>query len=499
MRKYFYVLPLIALNSLNSLNSFAAHKVLIGHDKAADALVLNSLSDSHAFVEKEVRLPNNEVRYKIKQHYKGVPIWEYSFVSTKSDIKNVNVKNINGEHVSISGVLVKDFGKNFCTAPAISAQEAIKIATSLFNNQVVTNNTESKLLITLDADGTDNERLIYLINFNIIGNEASRPFVIIDAHTGQIIKRWEGLASMKNATGPGGNEKTGKYLYGKDYGFLLVDNNCRMDSPNVVTYNLNGLTWGGSVFKFKCPENTVKKINGAYSPLNDAHYFGNVVYDMYQDWFKVEPLKFKLKMRVHYGNRYENAFWDGTQMTFGDGGKMFYPLVSQDVVGHEVSHGFTEQNSGLVYEGQSGGINEAFSDMAGEATEYYLNKNKLDGQRNDWLVGESILKGPKGSALRYFDDPTRDGSSIGHAKDYYEGMEVHASSGIFNKAFYILAHKVGWDLPQAFKVFVVANQLHWNPTVNFIDAAKGVLKAAQDLNLNEDDVKDAFKQVGIDI
>ncbi len=489
MRKYSYILILI------TLNAFSANKVVIGHDKAADALVLNSLNDSHAFIEKQIILPNNETRYRIKQHYKGVPIWEYSIASNKSDIKNLNIKDFNNVRSSISGTIVKDFNENFCTIPTISKKKAINIAISASGNRAIKNNTECKLLITLDADGSDKERLVYLVNFNAVG---SRPYAIIDAHTGAVIKKWEGLTTQ-NATGPGGNDKTGKYFYGKDYGYLLVDSSCRMDSPNVITYNLNGLTWGGSVYKFKCLNNADKKINGAYSPLNDAHYFGNVVYDMYQDWFKVQPLKFKLKMRVHYGRGYENAFWDGTQMTFGDGKNMFYPLVSQDVVGHEVSHGFTEQNSGLVYSDQSGAINESFSDMAGEATEYYLNKNKAAGERNDWLVGEAILKGPRGAALRYFDDPTRDGHSIGNANDYYEGMEVHSSSGVFNKAFYVLAHKDGWDLPKAFQVFVVANQLHWNPTINFVDAARGVLKSAQDLKFNEDDVKDAFKQVGIDL
>ena len=107
---------------------------------------------------------------------------------------------------------------------------------------------------------------------------------------------------------------------------------------------------------------------------------------MYNDWVGTAPLTFQLKMRVHYGNNYENAFWDGSAMTFGDGQNTFYPLVSLDVSAHEVSHGFTEQNSGLIYSGKSGGLNEAFSDMAGEAAEFYMKGS------NDWLVGQEILK-----------------------------------------------------------------------------------------------------------
>ena len=69
---------------------------------------------------------------------------------------------------------------------------------------------------------------------------------------------------------------------------------------------------------------------------------------MYQEWYGINPLKTDLTLRVHYGDGFENAFWDGKQMTFGDGADIFYPLVSLDVTAHEVSHGFTEFNSGLL-------------------------------------------------------------------------------------------------------------------------------------------------------
>src|SRR5678815_6068662 len=93
---------------------------------------------------------------------------------------------------------------------------------------------------------------------------------------------------------------------------------------------------------------------------------------MYPAYTGYNALNFQLVMRVHYSSAYENALWDGATMSFGDGASTFYPLTSVDVAGHEVSHGFTEQHSNLTYSGQSGGMNEAFSDMGGEATEYYL-------------------------------------------------------------------------------------------------------------------------------
>jgi vibriolysin len=210
---------------------------------------------------------------------------------------------------------------------------------------------------------------------------------------------------------------------------------------------------------------------------------------MYQAWVGAAPLTFQLTMRVHYSNSYENAFWNGSSMTFGDGATTFYPLVSLDVSAHEVSHGFTEQNSNLTYSGQSGGINEAFSDMAGEAAENYMNGT------NDWLVGAQIFKGS--GALRYMCDPPQDGKSIGHASDYTSGMDVHYSSGVYNKAFCLLAKTTGWNTQKAFQVFAKANQVYWTSNSNYETAFVGVSDAASDLGYNTADVDAAFAVVGV--
>ena len=294
-------------------------------------------------------------------------------------------------------------------------------------------------------------------------------------------------------TGPGGNLKTGQYEYGTDYGYLDVEVNgttCTMNNPNVKTVNLNHGTTGSTAYSYASSRNTFKYINGAYSPLNDAHYFGGVVYDMYTDWYGVPPLTFQLMLRVHYSTNFEDAFWDGATMTFGDGHFLFYPLVGLDVVAHEVSHGFTEQNSNLIYSGQSGGVNESFSDIAGEAAEYYMYGSA------DFESGAQIFKQPD-AALRYLHDPPLDGISIGHADDYYEGMNVHYSSGVFNKAFYILATTGGWNPRKAFDVFVLANQTYWVPSSDFVDAGAGLIDAAEDLGYSSYDVWVALQQVGV--
>ncbi|ENY71340.1 elastase [Aeromonas diversa CDC 2478-85] len=421
-----------------------------------------------------VTLPNGEKRVRFEQTWQGVPVWGSALVAEQgaSGIERVSGQQLVGIEQDVA-----------------SAKPAFNAATAAQKARGEQKGVNEKVRLYVMQDENGQAHLVYQVSYLVEGSETpSRPFVIIDALSGAELKRWEGI-NHQDATGPGGNLKTGKYFYGSDYGPLQVDANCRMSSTNVDTINMNHATTGGSVHQFTCPENTVKEINGAYSPLNDAHYFGNVVFNMYRDWYNTAPLSFKLKMRVHYSKNYENAFWDGSQMTFGDGATTFYPLVSLDVAAHEVSHGFTEQNSGLVYSGQSGGINEAFSDMAGEAAENFMKGS------NDWLVGAQIFKG--NGSLRYFEDPTRDGRSIGHASDYTDGLNVHYSSGVYNKAFYLLANSSGWSTRKAFEVFVLANRLYWGANATFDSGACGVTKAATDLGYSVTDVASAFQAVGV--
>ena len=385
--------------------------------------------------------------------------------------------------------LAQDLG---AARPALSEQAVLQLAKGR-SAAALTQNEQAKLYIRQDGKGV--AQLIYLVSFltTTAKGEPSRPHYIMDANSGEVLQRWEGLNHALTGTGPGGNQKTGQYEYGSgNRPFLDVTQSgstCKLDSTNVTTVNLNGGTSGSTAHSFTCPRNTVKTINGAYSPLNDAHHFGNVVFNMYQSWLGVRPISQKLQMRVHYSSNYENAFWDGTAMTFGDGASTFYPLVSLDVASHEVSHGFTEQNSGLVYSGMSGGMNEAFSDMAGEAAEYY------DRGTNDWLVGYEIFKGS--GALRYMDNPTKDGRSIDHASKYTSSMDVHLTSGVYNKAFYTLATKAGWNTRKAFEVFADANRLYWTANSTFNAGACGVEKAAGARGYTVADVTAAFSVVGV--
>jgi Zn-dependent metalloprotease len=476
----------IARISQQNASIAKAGNVEMVHARHARALGLDA--DSRLFLlDRKTDLGVRNHRYQ--QTFRGLPIF--------------------GEHVIVnedeSGNLRTLFGRKVdglaseipAGRPRLNANRALGIGKSagLGTRQGFMRTSDEKAELMIHIDDAGRARKAYVVSYfadTLRGGSPTRPTVIVDAETGRILKQWDNLQHALVGTGPGGNAKTGQYEYGTNYGKMDVTQSgttCTMSNPNVKTVNLNHGTSGSTAFSYTCPRNTVKTINGAYSPLNDAHYFGSVIYNMYNAYIGKPPLTFQLMMRVHYSTNYENAFWNGSSMTFGDGYTRFYPLVSLDVASHEVSHGFTSQNSNLTYSGQSGGINEAYSDIAGEAAEYYMKGT------NDFLVGADIFKAT--GALRYMANPPQDGRSIGHASNYVAGMDVHYSSGVYNKAFYLLATKPGWNTQKAFKVFARANDLYWTASTNFNQGACGVQTAATDLAYTVADVTAAFTSVGV--
>ncbi len=455
------------------------------HTRHEQALGLDA--DSRLFLlDRKTDLGVRNHRYQ--QTFRGLPIFGEHVVVNEDESGNIS---------TLFGRKVDGLAREIPTGkPRLSSNSALAIgkAAGLGNRLgfMRTSAETSDLMIHIDDNGV--ARKAYVVSYfadTRNGGAPMRPTVIVDANTGRVLQKFENLQHALVGTGPGGNAKTGQYEYGTNYGKMDVTQSgttCTMNNTNVKTVNLNHGTSGTTAFSYTCPRNTVKVINGAYSPLNDAHYFGSVIYNMYNAYIGKPPLTFQLTMRVHYSNSYQNAFWDGSSMTFGDGGTTFYPLVSLDVASHEVSHGFTSQNSNLTYSGQSGGINEAYSDIAGEAAEYYMKGT------NDFLVGAQIYKAT--GALRYMANPPQDGVSIAHTSNYYAGLDVHYSSGIYNKAFYTLATKPGWNTQKAFQVFARANDLYWTASTDFNQGVCGVQTAASNLGYTVADVTAAFSVVG---
>ena len=256
-------------------------------------------------------------------------------------------------------------------------------------------------------------------------------------------------------------------------------------------------------YQFDCPFNTHRETNGAASPLNDAFYYGDKTAQMFVEWIKLKPTCSQRSRQcdkpivyVHVGEDFANAKFikrlTPIALYFGDGDETVHPLsTALDVVAHEFAHWFTYKHSALVYRNRSGGLNEAFSDMTGKAVEYYLYGT------NTWTVAADAYKQGNSEALRYMDDPPKDHQSIDHAEKYHYPMNVHYSSGVFNKAFYKLSTTNGWNAKWAWIVMAKANLKYWSKETGWDRAGDGVLDAACDLGYNVHAVQRALSFVGI--
>ncbi|MFJ8939245.1 M4 family metallopeptidase [Streptomyces sp. NPDC102365] len=177
----------------------------------------------------------------------------------------------------------------------------------------------------------------------------------------------------------------------------------------------------------------------------DAAYGAQTTWDFYKNTFGRSGIKndgVAAYSRVHYSSAYVNAFWDDDCfcMTYGDGSGGTHALTSLDVAGHEMSHGVTSNTANLNYSGESGGLNEATSDVFGTGVEFYAaNSNDV----GDYLIGEEIDINGDGTPLRYMDEPDKDGGS---SDSWYSGignLDVHYSSGPANHMFYLLSEGSG--------------------------------------------------------
>jgi Zn-dependent metalloprotease len=255
--------------------------------------------------------------------------------------------------------------------------------------------------------------------------------------------------------------------------------------------------------------------------INEAYDYAGNTYDFYQQVFarnSVDNHGMRLDSSVHYRRQFNNAFWNGMQMVYGDGdGVIFVHFTScLDVIGHELTHGVTQFTSALEYEAQSGALNEHFSDVMGSLVKQW--KLKQTAAKADWLIGKGLFApGVKGVALRSMKAPGtayNDPKTLGrdpqpaHMKDYVDTDQdnggVHINSGIPNKAFYNAAVTLGgnaWE--KAGKIWFTAFTLKLGPAAQFADAANATYEAAGELfgmgNAEQIAVGAAWKNVGVNV
>ncbi|WP_328483894.1 M4 family metallopeptidase [Streptomyces sp. NBC_00377] len=268
----------------------------------------------------------------------------------------------------------------------------------------------------------------------------SKLHVITDAATGAKLSQFEGVETGTGNSQYSGTVSIGTTLSGSTY---QLNDTTRGTHK---TYSLNNGTSGTGTLMTDA-DDTWGTGSGSNTQTAgvDAHYGAQVTWDFYKNTFGRSGIKndgVAAYSRVHYSTAYVNAFWDDDCfcMTYGDGTSSTHALTSLDVAGHEMSHGVTSNTAGLDYTGESGGLNEATSDIFGTGVEFYANNSSDVG---DYLIGEKIDINGDGTPLRYMDKPSKDGGS---ADSWYSGvgnLDVHYSSGPANHMFYLLSEGSG--------------------------------------------------------
>ncbi|MEP7194727.1 MAG: M4 family metallopeptidase, partial [Actinomycetota bacterium] len=312
--------------------------------------------------------------------------------------------------------------------------------------QEATGATRGELVVYSGGSPKAIPRLAYdVLTDGVLADQTpSRLHAIIDASTGGTLASWD---EVQKGTGNGiyggtvniGTSGTpGAYLMSDTNVSYTTDLKGRGDStgsdistdPGTTFTDLDDV-WGNGA-----------KTDRASAGV-DAQYGAEETFDFFRAILGRNGIRndgVGVRSRVHYGSGYSNAFWDGVQLTYGDGAANAHPLTELDVAGHEMTHGVTEYTAGLVGEGEAGGLNEATSDIFGTAVEWYAD-NAADVP--DYTIGEKVDLYGNGKPLRYMDQPSRDGVSPDCWSATLGALDPHFSSGPLNHWFYLASEGSG--------------------------------------------------------
>lgn len=357
-----------------------------------------------------------------------------------------------GKIVAVNGRYVPDI--SLVATAAVSKENAVAVARTDLGNDAATAAEDPRLYV-LTPDG---EQPVLAWKVDLTAEEPPLKMVyFIDAHSGKVAGRYDALENVKNRrtyTASNGTSLPGS--------LLITEGGSSTDAVAQTAHNNTGTTYDYYFNTF-----SRDSFNGAGATLTTT---------------------------VHYSSSYNNAFWNGSQMVYGDGdGSVFDPLGnSLDVVAHELTHAVTQYSAGLVYSYQSGALNESYSDVFGVMVD-----------RDDWLLGDDVYTpNTPGDALRSLSDPTLYGQPA-HMNNYVDTTSdnggVHINSGIPNKAAYNVATSIGKDKME--KIWYRSLTVYLNSGSQFTDARDASIQAATDLygsgSPEVTAVQNGFSAVGI--
>ncbi|PEF22710.1 M4 family metallopeptidase [Bacillus pseudomycoides] len=463
---------------------------------------------------------------RMQQVYEGTPVWGSTQLAHVSKDGSLKV---------LSGTVVPDLDKKekLKNKNKIEGKKAIAIAQQDLG-LTPKYEVEPSADLYVYQNGEDTT-YAYVVKLNFLEPKPGNYYYFIEAESGKVLNKYntidhvngenqaplkqenakqEGKAVVKPVKG------TNKVGTGKG---VLGDTKSINTTLSGSTYYLQDNTRGATIFTYDAKNrstlpgtlwtDTDNVFNASRDAAAvDAHYYAGVTYDYYKNTFNrnsVNDAGAPLKSTVHYGSNYNNAFWDGSQMVYGDGDGYTFTSLSGglDVIGHELTHAVTENSSNLIYQNESGALNEAISDVFGTLVEYYDNRNP------DWEIGEDIYTpGKSGDALRSMSDPAKYDDPDHYSKRYTGSSDnggVHTNSGIINKAAYLLANGgthygvtvngIGKDKVGA--IYYRANTQYFTESTTFSQARAGLVQATADLyganSAEVTAVKQSYDAVGV--
>jgi len=460
-------------------------------------------------------------RVSLEQRFKGVPLYGGEL----------------GLHSNRSGVIEFMMGKVFPTPqintrPGIDQDEAIRFAyADLSRHSVIQKEGLVNKLLAMDPDKGElfiypeknSSRLIY--HLTLRPNLMERWVYFVDAHTGEVIEKYnhtctlDGVVQASSRDLNNVQQAFNAYQIGSQY--LMIDTRKKMfrpgesDLPNspagaILTIDArNGRVDDEDMDLYHVVSSNPAQWNAT---AVSAHVNASRSYDYYEQNFGRLSLNGNggnivsvINITDEKGKGFDNAFWNGVFMGYGNGGQAFKPLAGAlDVAGHEMTHGVIENTAKLEYRNQSGALNESFADIFGAMID-----------RDNWTMGEDVVNRsvfPSG-ALRSLQNPNQGGKNDpGYQPMYMSQYEVlrdtpeqdnggvHINSGIPNHAFYLFATAAGMSKEKAEKVYYRALTRYLGRTSRFLDLRLAVIQSAKDLygeGAETQAARAAFDKVGI--
>ena len=447
------VLPLGAAGPAEAERARQAALFRDARSHLADRAFDFGLDRNHDFLPKNIHADDSgQIDVRVHQTFRGVRVFEGEAI----------VHYLGGQAAHTTDALVRRL--DLQVEPSLSAAEALASAhADLAPRGPYASQPSAELVIArvetenLRGRRTAVAKLVYHVHTELEnGTEETRHTdYFVDAHSGEILESWDSLHTA-GVTGSGRSQFSGTVNLNTNSlasGYELRDVARGM---NYATYNLNHATSGTGAL-YTDADNTwgdgANYVEGSSTTAGngqtagvDAHFGVGMTYDYYKNVLGrngIDGSGTATSSRVHYSNSYDNAFWSDSCfcMTYGDGSS-FLTLTALDVAGHEMSHGVCSRTANLTYRGESGGLNEANSDIHGTMVEFYARGGSgatIGNSGGNWTIGEQLATPSFNRPLRYMYKPSLDGSSPNAWSSTLKRLDVHYSSGPANRMFYFLS------------------------------------------------------------